>query len=55
MLYTMIWHATSVADAIKSVEAELPPGFPARVWESVTAGLAKAATALLDGIDKDEA
>jgi len=55
MLYAMIWLATSVPSAIRSVEDELPPGFPAHVWESVTGGLAKAATAFLDGIDKDEA
>jgi hypothetical protein len=46
---------TSVPDAIRSIETELPPGFPAQVWESVTGGLDKAATAFLDGIGRDAA
>ncbi len=54
MLDAMIWLATSVPDAIRRAEAEVPVGFPAHVWESITGGLTKAAAAFRDGIDNEE-
>ena len=51
MTYSMSWLATSVPDAINSAEAELPAGFPAHIWESITSGLTKAAEAFLAGVE----
>jgi serine/threonine-protein kinase HipA len=53
LLDSMIWLATSVPDAIRSVEAELPADFPSHVWASITGGLAKAAAGFLDGVGDD--
>ncbi len=54
MLQAMIWLATSVPDAIRWAETELPPDFPGHVWDSITKGLAKASASFLDGIDSEE-
>jgi serine/threonine-protein kinase HipA len=53
MLQGMIWLATSVPDAIRRVETELPDDFPVHVWESIATGLAKASASFLDGMDNE--
>jgi serine/threonine-protein kinase HipA len=53
MLQGMIWLATSVPDAIRRVETELPDDFPVHVWESIATGLATASASFLDGMDNE--
>lgn len=47
----MIRLATCVPEAIESVAADLPVGFPEHVWEAITTGLAKASQTFLTGLD----
>jgi serine/threonine-protein kinase HipA len=46
------WLAVNVPDAIRQVAGELPPDFPASVWEPVTQGLLKCSQAFVAAADE---